>query len=71
MIILDDNMLIEDQKISKIKNRSTDFHHIIYNNLNLKNSLLKEIDKETKNLEKYFFEKIAEFPKIFPEIFHL
>ena len=33
----------------------------------MKNSLLKEIDKETKNLEKYFFQKIEEFPKIFPE----
>ena len=41
------------------------FRHIIYNNLRLKNSLIKEIDKETKNIEQYFFKKIEEFPKIF------
>ena len=42
-----------------------DFRHILHNNLNFKDSLLKEIDKETKNFEKYFFKKIEEFPKIF------
>ena len=68
-LILDDYMQYENYNINENKNikRNSDFRHIIYNNLSLKNSLLKEIDKETKNIEKYFFQKIEEFPKIFPE----
>ena len=68
-LILDDYMQYENYNINENKNnkRTSDFRHIQYNNLSLKNSLLKEIDKETKKIEKYFFQKIEEFPKIFPE----
>ena len=43
----------------------TDFRHLQNQNMKIKNSLLKEIDSETKKLEKYFFNKLSEFPKIF------
>ena len=68
-LILDDYMQYENYNINENKNnkRTSDFRHIQYNNLSLKNSLLKKIDKETKNIEKYFFKKIEEFPKIFPQ----
>ena len=68
-LILDDYMQYENYNINENKNnkRTSDFRNIQYNNLSLKNSLLKEIDKETKNIEKYFFQKIEEFPKIFPQ----
>ena len=52
------NQKIKPQKIE-------DFRHLPYQNLKIKNSLLKEIDIETKKLEKYFFAKLSEFPKIF------
>ena len=58
------NEIINNNYILK-ENENIDFRHISYKNLNFKNSLLKEIDKETKKLETYFFNKIQDFPKIF------
>ena len=69
-IIIDDTMQINNNNIDNNSSeynseKNKDFRHILYQNLKLKNSLLKEIDEETKKLEKYFFSKISEFPKIF------
>ena len=69
-LILDDAIPIDPNNIDFYSGginsgKNEDFRHLQYQNLKLKNPLLKEIDIETKKIEKYFFTKLSEFPKIF------
>ena len=85
-VIIDDVMPLDNNininnNINNIETKNKkvdDFRRITNKNLYLKNSLLKEIDIQTKKLDEYFFNKLSEFPKIFtgknfsslPEVFN-
>ena len=85
-VIIDDVMLLDNNininnNINNIETKNKkvdDFRRITNKNLYLKNSLLKEIDIQTKKLDEYFFNKLSGFPKIFtgknftslPEVFN-
>ena len=63
-IILEQNQNSTNNKQSN-SNDKNDFRRLKSQNLKIKNSLLNEIQNESLLLEKYFFKKLNDFPKIF------
>ena len=63
-----DNIILEPNNNNNNKSKTIikeDFRHITKTDLKIKSTLLKQIQDETLLLEKFFFEKLEGFPKIF------